>query len=680
MRRIAFFIGMVVCGVTWGAEVFVSPGGNDRDPGTREKPVKTLESARDRVRDLHAEKATVWLRGGRYELLKNLELTEADSGVEWRAMAGEEVRLTGSTALDAQAFKAVNDAAVLQRLPAEARGHVLQLDLKKAGVTDFGKMEMRGFGQPERPAPMELFFNDLPMKLARWPNDGYATYGAVIDAGSVPRNRDPMLEKSEQNLEPDRPGVFVYEGDRPARWVKAKDAWLFGYWAFDWADETIAIGTIDQEKHQITLAAPHLYGIQQKKRFYALNLLEELDQAGEYFLDREKGILYFWPPAKLETARVSFSKLTGPLVSMTNVHHGAVRDVVLEESRGPGLVMKGGHDNVIERCTVRNTGEVGIMIGQGDNNWSPTAAQYRDSSLDRNAGTNNGVRACTIYNTGAGGVIITGGDRKTLTPARNYVTETEIHNVGRWSVQNHPAINLDGVGNLVSHNLIHDCPHSAVMYAGNDHVIEFNEIARCVTDSADAGAIYAGRDPASRGNVIRNNYLHHIGPAIPREMGAQAIFFDDSHCGTEVYGNLFYKAGTDFVIKINGGCDHVVRNNIFVQCPKMIWEIPWDPGYWNGQMRTKLMVQRLTQAVDIRKPPYSTKYPKLANVLNESADVKRGNVVERNWETNDLSAFVDPANGNFELKPDAKVFAELKGFQPIPFKEIGKGKTNNPAH
>jgi len=31
---------------------------------------------------------------------------------------------------------------------------------------------------------------------------------------------------------------------------------------------------------------------------------------------------------------------------------------------------------------------------------------------------------------------------------------------------------LSGVGNRASHNLIHDAPHAAILFGGNDHRIE----------------------------------------------------------------------------------------------------------------------------------------------------------------------------------------------------------------
>ena len=32
-------------------------------------------------------------------------------------------------------------------------------------------------------------------------------------------------------------GIFKYEGDRLKRWVGEKDAWVLGYWFWDWAEE-----------------------------------------------------------------------------------------------------------------------------------------------------------------------------------------------------------------------------------------------------------------------------------------------------------------------------------------------------------------------------------------------------------------------------------------------------------
>ena len=168
----------------------------------------------------------------------------------------------------------------------------MQTDLREIGAKELGSYPDRFRGAPAVP---ELFFNDQRMTLARWPNEGWATIAKIVDGGLACR---------VTATQPPRPGTFEYSGDRPARWNVEAGVWLLGYWCFDWYEETIKVQAIDRDKRQITLARPTVYGIKQgnpsPRRYRALNLLEELDQPGEYYLDRASGRLYFWPPARTD--------------------------------------------------------------------------------------------------------------------------------------------------------------------------------------------------------------------------------------------------------------------------------------------------------------------------------------------------------------------------------------------
>ncbi len=97
-----------------------------------------------------------------------------------------------------------------------------------------------------------------------------------------------------------------------------------------------------------------------------------------------------------------------------------------------------------------------------------------------------------------------------LTPAGHYAENNHIHHYARWNRMYSPAISISGVGNRAAHNLIHDAPHQAIDFGGNDHVIEFNEIHDVCYESNDAGAIYSGRNWTMRGTVIRYNFMHHL--------------------------------------------------------------------------------------------------------------------------------------------------------------------------
>lgn len=199
---------------------------------------------------------------------KTFTLEPQDSGTKeapivYRAYLGEQVRLMGGVLIPSSAFKPVTDAEILKRLDPTARGKVLQADLKVLDVSDFSKpfpVTFRGYaGWPE------LLFDGKPMQLARWPNEGFVRVAKVLDSGSKPR----WGEK------PDRPGKFLYEGDRPERWLQAEEVYLNGYWAFKWYNECIRVARINPKEKSIALAAPHVYGLggYSGGEFYALNLL-----------------------------------------------------------------------------------------------------------------------------------------------------------------------------------------------------------------------------------------------------------------------------------------------------------------------------------------------------------------------------------------------------------------------
>jgi hypothetical protein len=135
-------------------------------------------------------------------------------------------------------------------------------------------MTPRGFARPIRPAGLEVFFEDRPLPLARWPDEGFVR---VTDVPSVPDRQVASAEVAE----------------RVGRWAAEPDLWAFGYWYHDWADSYDKVSALDAAKATLTFAAPGSnYGYRKGQRFYVLNALSELDRPGEWYVDREKGILY----------------------------------------------------------------------------------------------------------------------------------------------------------------------------------------------------------------------------------------------------------------------------------------------------------------------------------------------------------------------------------------------------
>jgi hypothetical protein len=501
------------------------------------------------------------------------------------------------------------------------------------------------------------------MTLARWPNGDWAHVAAIVESGPA-----PWRNHASEALP-----VFEYEGDRPLRWKTAPALWLEGYWCFDWSSDTIRVGAIDTDLRRITMATPHHYGLgggnSGPRRYYAVNLIEELDAPGEYYLDRDTGRLYFIPPAEDPAAEIVLSTLDKPIIAMDGASNVTIEGIAFEACMGDAIHVKGGSDVRIERCAVRNTGLGGIRIEGGQRHT---------------------VARCDVHDTGGFGISIDGGDRKTLTPCGHAAVDNHIYRVSRRQRTHAYHVHLSGVGITLAHNLIHDGPHQAIGLSGNDHVIEFNEIHHTGMETDDCGAFYMGRNPSERGSIIRYNFWHHIGSTLAH--GSCAIYFDDGDGGQTVFGNVFYKAaGGNFgAVFIHGGHDNVVDNNIFIECKRALGHVPWDDQRWKDYVAADLWQERLLKEVDITKAPYIDRYPDLkdfmtpdtcarprVNYASRNLFVDCASLYNGNWGVQDCLAtnqdpgFIDPAAMNFQLRDDSPIFTRIPGFQNIPFNNIG---------
>ena len=651
----------------------VAPTGSDLNPGTRSKPFATLERAREAVRLAGSSKVRkVIVHGGSYELRSTFTLGRLDSGtsampVTWQAAPGESVKVIGGRSVPVSTWQVVTDAALLARLDPVARGRVMQVDLRVLGVTNLPLFPVAYHGVPPGP---ELFFNDSRMSLARWPNEGWVTIARIVESGSRPRDGD------NRGLA----GTFEYSSDRPSSWQAAEGVWLQGYWCYDWYDEVIQVAAIDPALHRIRLAAPHVYSLMQgnpsPRRYRALNVLEELDQPGEFVIDRGAGRLYLWPPANLAGARITLATLDTPLVALQDASYITLRGLVIECGLDNGIEVSNGTACQVVACEVLNLRRLGIRVAGG--------ARHR-------------VASCNIHHTGQGGLVLAGGDRKTLTPAGHEAVNNHIWRFSEHQLTSAYGLSFEGVGNRAAHNLIHEAPHQAVFVGGNDHVFEFNEVHHVCTETDDCGALYKGRNPSCRGNQIRFNYWHDIGS--PMGHGNAAVYFDDGDGGDTVFGNVFVRCGEPGkgsfgTVFSHGGHDNRAENNIFVDCKRALGSAPWDDARWQDVLKGGqdcFFPQKLLQEVDITKPPYTTHYPELVGYMDPPAGVPRVNYARlnllvrcgevsggnwrlepnANWSTNDDPGFVDGHKGDYRLRRDASVFKHLPGFKPLPFEKMG---------
>lgn len=692
---------------------YVSVDGADSNNGTKGHPFRTLEKARAAVRKAKRKHTTamVYLRGGVYERSCTFELNEHDSGAEhapviWRACPGEDVTLLGGRQIAAAWVKPVTDSHILNRIvEPSARNKIMQVDLKSMGIVDYGRLRARGFRRPYIAAHMELFVDDDAMRLAQWPNPGEprVPIGKVLDRGAIPRNDDFT----------NRGGTFHYETDRPQHWKQADNVWISGFFNHGYADDTVKIKRFDFKNRTIETVQPHMYGYKSGNawnRWVALNLLEEIDQPGEYYCDTTNGVLYFYPPVSFDpkTSVLSVSVLEEPLVALEGASFVHFEDITFECTRGMGVYIERGEGCRINGCILRNMGMVAVCIGQGtedlDNyahegtarpasrrlgNWHEHI--YKNTVFDRRGGQGHGIVSCDIYHMGAGGIHLGGGDRATLTPAGNFVRNCDIHDYNRLGRSYKAGVNVDGVGNRVEHCRIHSAPACAFYVHGNDHVFQYNEVHDVMLDGDDMGAFYMGRDPSEFGNTLRYNFFHHIGRT-PQTHRTWCIYYDDMACGNQAIGNVFYNAGKSAAFLVGGGKYNVTRNNIFINSGNCVQMGNRGQGWAKNNLdKGGLFEQRTLEAVDITKPPYSERYPQLANYWNDNPALP-ANPIEQNLLVNcgkvtnarpewgpfknngsidGDPGFVNMAEGDFTLIEDSPVFKQIPGFKTVPFARMG---------
>ncbi len=572
-----------------------------------------------------------------------------------------------SGGIQIQNFKKLNEP-VDSRIKKNVQKKLYVADLKEYGLKPLPPLKLGGFGNLELRRKdrsfknytvfpfVEPFFNGKPMTLARYPNEGFIHISGI--------KGEPLEQLESFTL---LKNVTIKVANCPLdMWSKEPNLLLHGYWNFDWADSYETVEHIIPETQEIKLAhSSSAYGYKEGARFYALNMLCELDQPGEWYLDRENMLLYFYPPEDMETAPIEFSWFEGPMFVFDNANHIYLQGLNFRLCSGNIIEIYGGEDIQIQGCSFTNSGGYGVVI---------------------DGGKNHRVQSCDFTNLGKGGVYMRGGDRKTLTPSGFRVDNCYFHNLARVDHTYNPAVYGEGVGHIISHNFVTQNPSSAFRMDGNDIIVEYNEVCHVVLESDDQGGLDTYGNPTYRGMVYRYNYWHHIGnwdkPGL-RLQGGVRLDFPIS--GVKVYGNVFYRAsakeGIFGGVQVNGGKDNLIENNIFADCFLGVTFQPCTQEEWNN------IVKEALNKPDIDYDLYVKRYPEIATLFdNRTRNTVRNNIFwkcqqpmrndncdiifENNLVDNDDKLFPNAFQGKFDIDPEKRKSLPFN-FQPIPFHKIG---------
>ena len=630
-----------------GAELYVSPNGNDGNPGTQDQPLRTLQGARDRVRNMDKDGTRdilVLFKAGDYFIDKTVRFGSEDSGSGSSRVVYKNWGEKGSANLiGGRALTAWKD---------EGRGiYSTQLDRDAYA----------------------LFENDQPAVTAREPDSGYHQFESVTDFGH--------LKFREADY-----GRFDYRGAAVRLWAH-------------WIPAKIAIQSVDFDSRIITLDQPYAgnlkgtvwnddWAARTPTRFYIYNSKSFLDRSGEFYMDTTSHRLYYRPrrtPIDKQTiiaatmdrlididgaSDIQFEGLT---FKVSNGLLEVLPSLALHSNVKGGLIRLGDARNIVLKyCRLLNSGQNGVIVA-GD------------------------IEKCTIYGnlitqTMSGGVRFVGGNNRD-----NFIENNYVHHVGEGIyVRN-------SVGDVIRHNLIHDVDSNGFksLYVERQ-TVSYNDISRIGLDGtdSDAAGIYTNctaGGPDGGHVTIDHNLLHDMAynghPGYP----AAAIYLDmDGVYNCSITNNIIYNVVHKYGIHVRGP-NHVVRNNIIdFEGQDLLPPFTILAGYrranvavdeppihnHNYTYENNIVWSSSGSIFQIRGKFDAETFRKVNNNVyyNPDGTYSFRQVTLDRWRRMELDThtkfadplFVDRKNHDYRLKPDSPAFA--LGFQEIDTSHVGLKK------
>jgi len=276
MSALSLFLFLITSCAETG--YYVSPSGNDLNPGTRSEPFLTIQRAQEAVRaelarDISGD-ITVWLADGTYFLSSPLRFGANDSGkgeniVSYRALKGADPLISGGMEVSGWQHRG-NGLWVAEIVPEIAE---------------------KGF--------RELFVDGERATRARHPNSDYLR---VAEVGA------------------DRRTNFRFNpGDFPAPGNPQQVELVLIH---DWSISRIPLAEIDYGSNRITavdsigakgLIFFNLDNWEKNPRYYLENDIAFLDVPGEWFFDDKESLLYLMLPGGADPGQMKVMvPVTGP--------------------------------------------------------------------------------------------------------------------------------------------------------------------------------------------------------------------------------------------------------------------------------------------------------------------------------------------------------------------------------
>ncbi|HUE36998.1 MAG TPA: fibronectin type III domain-containing protein [Candidatus Acidoferrum sp.] len=508
------------------ADLYVSPTGDDSNPGTQARPVKSLEQARDLVRGMNQSMTgdiTVWLDGGTYRLTGPLALEAKDSGtggndVIYVAMEGQTPIINGG--MQVTGWKRVDADKNLWSAPAPA------------GLKNTRQLYVNGVRalRTQGRLPVKLtetktgYIADSPV-MASWRNPSDIEF--VYTGGN-----DIWSERSSGLGPWTEPRCPVASIDGTTI-TMAEPCW-------DNSTKRVPMPPESGFKRAANLVGPASVG---KSPEYVENAYELLGTPGQWYFDRTASVIYYVPRAgeDLTTADVEVPVLE-KLISGDGTETAPVHNIVFRGLRfsyatwlypstsegfseiqanymvtGPGGYATQGLGDLAPNgqqpfgAWTKTSGNVAFSYDNHIQFIGDDFVHLGGAGLELGDGSqSDAVRGCVFTDVSANGIELGGVDLPEGNDAQvtrdNQILDNHIYNV---AAEFHGGIGIDvgyAQNTVIAHNQLDHLPYSGISMGwggwldkidragvtnnSHDNLVEDNLIFDHMRLLCDGGAIY----------------------------------------------------------------------------------------------------------------------------------------------------------------------------------------------
>ncbi len=547
--------------IVYSADFYVSPSGNDKNQGSREKPFATLRhtilAVENYFNENGTESCTVWLAGGEYSLTEPLILKAENLGngkhnLLFKAVSGANPVISGGIGL-----------TYWEKLP--------------EGLWRTELPEMAGMAIN----PRELFINDERAIRARFPNEGFLR---IKEAGTDRRTHF-YFEK----------GDFIVPED-----CSTLELVLL----HDWSISRIQVKEIDVSESRLTAVDsigaknPSFFNLdhwEPQPRYYLENAMEFVDADYEWFYHQDDYRLYLKLP---ESVRPENLKITVPLSKglivlegnegqmIKNIHfdgiafkhsswelpekgYCGVQACHFDPRPGkegwsvvPAAVTATWAENcTFNNCSFMNLGGSAIVIGTGSRNCRVSNSLIADVS-------GNGIMI------GEGRDRELNGDKWWKTAPAQAAQGNTIENctITACGTQFYGAVGIWcglTAETTLRNNHLYDLPYSGISVGWmwspeptpcRNNVIEGNHIHHIMQVLSDGGGIYMlGLQPGSK---LTGNRIHDVSLNVGRAE-SNGMFLDEGTTDVVVAHNLIYSIAKSPLRFHKATSNLVEKNHLF---------------------------------------------------------------------------------------------------------------------